>query len=493
MVREEMPQEFAEYACRLLGQERYDSFSRALGEPPSVSVRLNPLKAAAAGLCPERMAGFDGLVPWTSGEGCYLKERPPFTSDPLFHAGAYYVQEASSMFLGTVLARYVSRPATVLDLCAAPGGKSTHIRSLLPEGSLLVSNEPVKVRAQVLVENLTKWGHPDVVVTNSYPADFARLPSFFDVLVTDVPCSGEGMFRKEEAAVSGWSMDNVLMCRDRQRDILRDVWPALKSGGILVYSTCTLNAYEDEENVAWIAEELGAEVLDVDVRADWGVTGNLLSGHSGAGATAASAAFPVCHFVPGLIRGEGFFLAVLRKTGEDAAPRPVGKKKAAVRQSGPALPKECKSWLKQPGDFSFFPEGDGWCAMRSAFAGRLEALRRAVRVWQYGIPMAVAKGKDWQPLQALAFSADVRAEAFPCVPLSCAEAVAYLRKETLTLQSGVGKGYVLLTCQGVPLGFVKNIGGRANNLYPQEWKIRSSHVADFTLLEKKSVKIQSED
>ena len=308
-MTQEIPQEFRDYACRLLGQERYDCFARALAEPPSVSVRLNPFKAIHAGLSPGGLHGADGSVPWASGEGCYLQGRPSFTADPLFHAGAYYVQEASSMFLGQALRQHVSGPAVVLDLCAAPGGKSTHIRSLLPEGSLLVSNEPVKARAQVLLENMTKWGHPDVAVTNAYPQDFARLPSFFDVLVADVPCSGEGMFRKEEAAVEGWSMDNVLMCRDRQRAILRDVWPALKPGGLLVYSTCTLNAYEDEENVAWVAAELGAEVLGVEVAPQWGVVGNLLPPD-------AAGSFPAYHFIPGFTRGEGFFLAVLRKSAD---------------------------------------------------------------------------------------------------------------------------------------------------------------------------------
>ena len=232
MTRPDIPQEFKDYTRCLLGAERYARFAQALDEPPSVSVRLNPFKAVWSGLSAEGLNGGDGPVLWASGEGCYLSERPPFTFDPLFHAGAYYVQEAASMFLGQILRRYVTRPVVALDLCAAPGGKSTHIRSCLPEGSLLVSNEPVKARAQVLLENLTKWGHPDVIVTNSYPKDFARLPDFFDLLVTDVPCSGEGMFRKEEDAVTGWSMEAVRMCQDRQREILRDVWPSLKPGGL---------------------------------------------------------------------------------------------------------------------------------------------------------------------------------------------------------------------------------------------------------------------
>ena len=198
MTRPDIPQEFKDYTRCLLGAERYARFAQALDEPPSVSVRLNPFKAVWSGLSAEGLNGGDGPVLWASGEGCYLSERPPFTFDPLFHAGAYYVQEAASMFLGQILRRYVTRPVVALDLCAAPGGKSTHIRSCLPEGSLLVSNEPVKARAQVLLENLTKWGHPDVIVTNSYPKDFARLPDFFDLLVTDVRAPARGCSGKKK-------------------------------------------------------------------------------------------------------------------------------------------------------------------------------------------------------------------------------------------------------------------------------------------------------
>ena len=198
----EIPSEFKDYARRWLGEERYKQFEQALGASPSVSVRLNPHKNRDL-ITPLKCSAYDGMVPWSSF-GFYLKSRPSFTSDPLFHAGGYYVQEASSMFLESAIRQYIHHPVVALDLCAAPGGKSTHARSLLPEGSLLVSNEPIKARAQVLVENMIKWGHPDVVVTNNYPQDFSSLPPIFDLLITDVPCSGEGMFRKEEDAVTGW-------------------------------------------------------------------------------------------------------------------------------------------------------------------------------------------------------------------------------------------------------------------------------------------------
>ena len=502
MTRSDISQEFKDYALRLLGTERYARFAQALDEEPSVSVRLNPFKSLWAGLSTEYLNGGDGPVPWASGEGGYLSERPPFTFDPLFHAGAYYVQEAASMFLGQVLCRYVTRPVIALDLCAAPGGKSTHIRSCLPEGSLLVANEPVKARAQVLLENLTKWGHPDVVVTNCYPRDFARLPAFFDLLVTDVPCSGEGMFRKEEDAVTGWSMEAVRMCRDRQREILRDVWPSLKPGGLLVYSTCTLNTLEDEENVAWIAEELGAEILPLDVEPGWGVVGNLLPLSSVKDTVKAERLFPVAHFIPGFTRGEGFFLAVLRKNGEEGvsdwgmssdrykSERVKSKKKRTVQASVPALPASCRSWLLHADTFDFVSDGPVWTAIRASFSRQIGLLRESVKVWQVGVPLATVKGKDYIPLHALAMSVDLNRAAFPVVPVSYDMAVPYLRKEVLVLPPDTPKGYVLLTFQDTPIGFVKNIGGRANNLYPQEWKIRTSYLSTYSLkgdLRRKSI------
>ena len=237
----------------------------------------------------------DGVdsIDWCN-DAFYLSERPPFTFDPLLHAGVYYVQEASSMYVAKLLKDYGSETACcALDLCAAPGGKSTLLAGLLPEGSLLVSNEPMSKRANVLAENMQKWTrmpqgkYPvDSVVTNNYPADFGAFSDCFDLVVTDVPCSGEGMFRKDEQAVAEWSMDNVMMCVERQRDILSDIWHTLKSGGLLIYSTCTFNRFEDEDNARWICSELGGELLEER------------------------------HFLPGRDRGEGFYCAAIRKSGE---------------------------------------------------------------------------------------------------------------------------------------------------------------------------------
>ena len=263
-----LPASFIDYTRTLLGNEEYEKLAAALQQEPPVSIRINKLRMKEEGLSSltDSSAHFSfNKVPWAS-DGYYLDERLTFTFDPLFHAGCYYVQEASSMFVEQVLRQYVESPVVMLDLCAAPGGKSTHACSLLPEGSLLVANEVIRNRSQILAENLTKWGYPGVVVTNNDPSDFSRLGAFFDVILTDVPCSGEGMFRKDPGAVEEWSPENVEICWQRQRRIIADIWPCLKPGGILVYSTCTYNTKEDEENVQWILFRKGGGLPAICLR-----------------------------------------------------------------------------------------------------------------------------------------------------------------------------------------------------------------------------------
>ena len=472
-----IPQEFKNYAEKLLGEERYGRFEQVLYDSPSVSVRMNTNKVRKI-FTPSECPEFDTVVPWATA-GFYLKSRPSFTSDPLFHAGGYYVQEASSMFLECALRQYIHQPVVALDLCAAPGGKSTHARSLLPDGSLLVSNEPIRARAQVLAENMMKWGHSDVVVTNNYPHDFAPLKQFFDLIITDVPCSGEGMFRKEEDAVTGWSTDYVNVCSERQREILQDIWPSLKPGGVLVYSTCTLNQYEDEENVKWIADELGAEILPLQVPEEWGVIGSLIP----------EKVTSVYHFLQGFVRGEGFFLSVLRKKWDDDIDHSENKRisKNKHHKKGNNIkknvaPEECKSWLLSSDEYDFQVYDDELTAIRRSLQPYVLVLEEHLKVLQKSITVATMKGKDWMPSHSLAMSLDLNTSSFPCVELTYQQAVAYLRKEVLILPSDVARGFVLVCFAGMPLGFVKNVGGRANNLYPQEWKIRSSHLSPFCLL-----------
>lgn len=444
----ELPVDFCTMMRQQYGDEVAEGLFEGLSQEPSVSIRMNPRKLhnAQSSVLSTPSDGDWGImngelspVPWCP-DAYYLTERPAFTFDPLFHAGVYYVQEAGSMYLAKMLRQFMpkDRALVALDLCAAPGGKSTLLRSLLPKGSLLVSNEPMPKRAQVLAENMVKWGHPACVVTRNYPADFAPFVNQFDLLVTDVPCSGEGMFRKDEGAIRDWSLENVELCWRRQREILQDIWPTLKPGGLLIYSTCTFNRFEDEDNVAWIARELGAEVL-----ADR-------------------------HFLPGRDRGEGFYIAALRKKGETedmlqpSADNGDGKwdaEKDEVAEEWSFIRKETKDAIM------LYPE---------AYATLMQRMQKSLHCLVCGVVQQEKGVKDWVPAQAYAMSLAYQRGSYPEYELSHDEAIAYLRREALRIDAP--RGYVLVTYQSVPLGFVKSIGNRANNLYPQEWRIRTTHI-----------------
>lgn len=461
-----LPEEFIERTRQLMGETECKDLCEALQNESPVSIRINSGKNT-----PTPQASTP--VPWAK-EGFYLEERPTFTFDPLFHAGYYYVQEAASMFITRVISGYVHTPALMLDLCAAPGGKSTLARSVLPEGSMLVANEVMRNRSQVLAENLIKWGHPGVIVTNNDPADFTPLGPLFDVILTDVPCSGEGMFRKDENAIKEWSTDGVDLCWKRQRRIVADVWPCLKPGGILIYSTCTFNREENEDNVTWIANELGAEVLPVEVENDWNITGNLTG-----------ADFPVYRFLPHRTGGEGLFVAVLRKTGEADEefniPRKASKQgntKKGKNAQTIVFPKDTTNWLCHEKGYTFRIEGTEAKAIPAAYTEIYDYLKSSLRILHAGITLAEQKGKDWQPSHTLAMSIELEKQAFPRTELTYPQALAYLRREAITLDASVPKGYVLVTYQEVALGFVKNLGNRANNLYPQEWRIRSGYTPE---------------
>lgn len=408
----ELPKEFEDYTRELFGEEIYSKFIASFDKRLPVSVRLNPFKKG------KQFAGVS--VPWCRN-GIWLEERPDFTLDPLLHAGCYYVQEAASMFLDEVIRQHVSQPVTMLDLCAAPGGKSTLARAALPEGSVLFSNEPDHKRANILMENIQKQGHTDVIVTNNYAKDYQKAKLKFDVILADVPCSGEGMFRKDEGAIREWSIKNVLACRDLQRSIIEDIWHCLNDGGLLIYSTCTFNTREDEENVRWIAETLGAEVISVDTKAEWHISGSMLEGFSE----------PVYRFIPGITDTEGLFMTVLRKDGKGEINKPNLKR---------------------------------------------NNLQKALRILWDGNPQPIVKGKDRIPPHAEALLFNLGKNKYPQVEISLRQALLYLRREAITLDSDTPRGYLIVCFEGHPLGFVKNLGNRANNLYPQEWRIRKSII-----------------
>lgn len=466
-----LPLDFMEQIRSLLGADEAARLFDSLQGTPAVSVRMNRDKTSSP--VPFRAEP----VPWCP-EGFYLDERPVFTLDPLLHAGGYYVQEASSMFLHRVLAQYAGAgPVRMLDLCAAPGGKSTLACAALPSGSLLVANEVMRNRVSVLAENLTKWGNPGVVVTHNDPADFTPLGSVFDVVLVDAPCSGEGMFRKDPVAVGEWSPANVELCVRRQQRILADIWPCLKPGGLFIYSTCTYNIKENEEQVRRLRDEWGAEPQAVcGVPDEWNIAGNLLPGED----------FPVYRFLPHRTRGEGFFLAALRKPAAEGdeeetmhreARRGKPRREKDRKPRPQALPRELSAqalgWLAGGGDaFEVVPVGTTLTAVPRRDCDFCARLRTSLRVWQAGVALGEAKGRDLVPAHALAMSTALRPDAFPRVEVSQPEALAYLRREAVVLPGGTPRGFVLLTWQGLPLGFAKNVGNRANNLYPPEWRIR---------------------
>lgn len=432
----------------------------ALERPAPVSVRLNPFK-------PYDFPGSSALrpVPWAlPGEAYYLGERPVFTADPAFHGGAYYVQEAGSMFVGWLLRRIFAEAdfaaPRVLDLCAAPGGKTTHIASVVGPEGVVVANEVIRSRARVLAENVQKWGSGNVAVTSNDPADFGkRLPDFFDVIVVDAPCSGEGMFRKDYGARAEWSPGNVQLCAARQRRIVSDVWSALRPGGAMIYSTCTFNASEDEENVRWIAEELGGEVLDFGDIPEGVVT-------CGAG----------WHFYPNRVPSEGFFAAAIRKWDEAPA---AGRIKTA--QGLTPLSKtewrEAERWIDGTKGLECFAKGgDGMIyGFSSAIYGIVSALLTARFGLLYsGVQLGEMIRGTLKPGHALALYHGLNRSALATADLPETGALEYLRKGSsavLLPAASFSEGLNLVTFRDVALGWAKRIGNRCNNLYPPAWRI----------------------
>lgn len=450
-----LPKEFINILGEILEADERDRLLNALQTEPQVSIRFNPLIPDAESLALQSLeCSADGRVPW-AGNAVYLDHRPQFTLDPLIHMGCYYVQEASSMFLEQAVRKCVSGPVKALDLCAAPGGKSTLLASLLPEGSLLVSNEIQRGRAQILAENMTKWGRTGVMVTCNTPKQIGQSNLMFDLIAVDAPCSGEGMFRKDEGAVTDWSLQNVEMCALRQRQIIEDIWPALKPGGYLIYSTCTFNRHEDEDNVQWIIEQFGAEAIKIDTNPEWNIKASLTQDN-----------LPVYHFMQHLTRGEGFFLCLLRKP--DGAFRELPQKPF---KADPTVPAECRKWLND--GYEYYVKGDSIYALPAPLASDMNQVNKELYSLIPGIEVAVRKGHDWVPAHALAMSDALNTEAFNKVDITRKQALEYLHCDALRLEDAP-RGIVLLTYKGIPLGFAKNLGNRANNMYPQEWRIRIS-------------------
>lgn len=446
-----LPEDFVrEISC-------FDGLAEALATTqPSVSVRLNPAKPSDA---------FDGCrqVAWYN-RGRYLDSRPRFTLDPALHQGAYYVQDASSMFLAHAVSRLgLQGPVAWLDACAAPGGKSTLALDCLPEGSLVVANEAVPVRAAVLRENIIKWGNPNAIVTRGDAVCFGELGPTFDVIAADVPCSGEGMMRKEPEAIAQWSRGLVAECSARQQRLTDALWQALKPGGYMIYSTCTFNRDENEEIVSRLASRYGAEPVDLSPDTSWGIIGGVKTD------------IPCYHLLPGRVEGEGQFMAVLRKPGDtsSSAEHSWYRHKPALRPS--KTDTRAAEWLNEsarPG-MTLIAEGDRINAFATQWLPLLERLsgKKLPDIIHHGTPVASVKGRDLVPSHALAMASDVFYDsAFSRVETDLETALQYLRGEAVSVDAP--RGHVMLTYGGLPLGFVKNLGNRANNMYPRDWRIR---------------------
>jgi 16S rRNA C967 or C1407 C5-methylase (RsmB/RsmF family)/NOL1/NOP2/fmu family ribosome biogenesis protein len=427
----------------------FDRFIQFIDQDPANSLRTNPRKFNIP-LTSER-------IPWCE-TGIFLNDRPSYTLDPIFHSGAYYVQEASSMFVEQAFRQIEhGKDRIVLDLCAAPGGKSTHLLSLLVSSDLLVANEVIRSRVSVLDENIRKWGHQNVVVCSNDPADFSNLEGLFDIILVDAPCSGEGLFRRDALAIQQWSVDNTNLCATRQRRILADIWPALKNGGYLIYSTCTFNPAENEENLKWLAENNEVETIRIPLQEKWGVEEIEIDGLFG------------YRFLPHKVKGEGFFLTLIRKkNGRDFYPIP--KKIKSRFEKMPKQFAEIRNWLKTS-DSEFFAKSEFLIAFPESKIPILNALSEQLRVISFGLPVAQFKKNDLLPEHTFALSVDRNPDIFETVELELRDALLFQKKEEIRINS-TSKGWLLVQYQGVPLGFVKNLVNRANNYFPKEWRIR---------------------
>jgi 16S rRNA C967 or C1407 C5-methylase (RsmB/RsmF family)/NOL1/NOP2/fmu family ribosome biogenesis protein len=434
-------------------KDAFPDFIKSLQEQPPVSIRLNP----------EKHFHVEGttFVPWTT-HGRYLPERPVFTLDPAFHGGAYYVQEASSMFLEQAIKQCVdvSQPLYVLDLCAAPGGKSTHLASLIHAESLLVSNEVIRSRASILSENIQKWGSNNVVVTNNDPEDFKRLPGFFDVMVIDAPCSGEGLFRKDADAMHEWSEDNVILCSKRQRRIVSDVWSSLKENGILIYSTCTYNPEENEENLQWLKQERDVEFLKLTVDNAWGAVEVDQDGIIG------------YHFYPHKVKGEGFFISVIRKKESEETLR-VKNARSNFQSPSKKILEQLQRWVVDAGNIAFIQREDLVQFFPSTLSQAIDILAKNLRLVSAGTFAATVKHDKLIPEHAMALSVRLNREHFSVLDLNVDDALRYLRKETLSITPDQ-MGFTLMLYQNIPIGWGNVLPNRINNLYPAEWRIRMS-------------------
>lgn len=448
-----LPEPFIKTTIEEWGEQWASQLFDALDTQSPTALRYNPLKPCQRFGCE--------AVPW-SVQGEYLTQRPSFTLDVKFHAGCYYVQEASSQFVGRLLEGESMRGARLMDLCAAPGGKSTLYSTLVGEQGLVVANEVDRRRVQILMDNVKKWGLGNVVVTSSDASRFEALEGWFDVVAIDAPCSGEGMFRRLPISVDEWSPKGVAQCSSIQREIIRSAWQALKPGGVMIYSTCTYNRTENELTLEDFMEWAEGETVKVEIVEDaqkWGI----VVGEVGD--------FTTYRFFPHRTKGEGFFAAIVRKAGSGVARKfKRGKGSSAITQVDKRDVEELKRWLMEPADYAFYKAGETIYGCRRSQLESVMLLSERLSVLYSGVAMGeIFKGKlkpDW----ALSMSVALNREAVPVAAFECDKALDFLRKGDIDPED-FKEGINLVVGEGYPLGFVKRIGQRVNNLYPNSLRI----------------------
>ena len=432
-----------------------ESFIKAhqLNDAPT-AIRVNPFKPST----PKT----DQQVPWCA-DGFYLNTRPSFTFDPLFHAGCYYVQEASSMFIDHIfknIRQNDAEPVKVLDLCAAPGGKSTLLNSAIGAADLLLANEIIKTRVPVLTDNLSRWGQANVIVSNNDPKDIGRLKSFFDIMLVDAPCSGSGMFRKDPQAMNEWSEANVELCHQRQERILADVLPALKEDGYLIYSTCSYSHQENEDILDWLCQEFEMESIRIPIYQEWGIIETQSALQKAWG----------YRFYPGQVKGEGLFAACLKKktnTGELGTFKNNMQQKISSKEID-----QVKTYINNPDNFYYFKVNDDWLAINREHKETLNILQRHLYLKKSGVRVGKLMGKDLIPDHELALSTIINKDAVLQTELNHDQAIQYLRRDNIDINT-TEKGWSLMNFEGHALGWAKLLPNRINNYYPKEIRIFS--------------------
>ncbi len=463
-----LPKIFVKSIDSFIKGDELEKFVQKMEEAPATGVRLNRRKPTPNPIYPDMKP-----VEWCNS-AFYLPSRPQFTLNPHLHGGAFYVQDPSSTVYETIVEKILHLPdfpnphsPAVLDLCAAPGGKTTAIINALPDDALIVANEYNEKRARILEENLKKWGFPNCIITNSPTSRFAECGEIFNLVAVDAPCSGEGMMRKEEEARRQWNPGLVEQCATLQKSIIKDAVKVLTEGGYLIYSTCTFNPLENEENTEFIVKELGLEPVEIT---SVGVPEK---------STMISKSFtniPSIRFMPHITDGEGLFVAIFRK-GTGINPAYMSSKGRREKNKKSFLKTDAFPTLKRVIDELY---GTFYCkeigSKISLVTPEIEEMSerlKGIRILSAGIEAGEIKGKDFIPSTSLALISSFRDNPFPDIPLSKEDALSFLRRENIILPDDTPRGYVTVSFEGTRLGFAKHLGNRTNNLYPSYWRIRT--------------------